>query len=451
MIMRLLGSGLAVGILTGTFVTVAAVWVYNSTNTRTKRTGPIFSTVHDEHEDSEADLVSIQDEEKQSEGTTDSSDETKVDDSGDESEAERRVACWPVGHVSKKSDLQGSKDSIKNVLEHPSVVEPPNLDHRPELQVDVSPEVPSKTVEACQSISSSTFATPSICYPSIDENKRITLTFRSDPYNVAERHYDKVCFELATFPLKDSVKITAKMISDENWSEDGLQTLGQSLARLSKADIGKLHRCNWLSVDLPKTRRLPLGTAPDTSLALPELKRLFWRSHRNQLPLLRPEISLGNITSLTLRCNISTRDCAFLLLKGAQTLTTVNVWTVFDDETRSVLPDPGLNSSELVTMVSLTFLTIASACDISPLLNHFDFPGLKKINFDISDYIPHFAEDFKTIVWENLQETWLKCDFSRDDPKWIEAQVEKANPRVYCCHVHRHYPVELRSRLSIMD
>ncbi|KAG6830474.1 hypothetical protein H0H87_008047 [Tephrocybe sp. NHM501043] len=290
----------------------------------------------------------------------------------------------------------------------------------------------------------------SVLYPSINLSKKILLTFRLDPHNTAERHYDEACLELARFPFKDTLRITVSMIADDNWSEKGLETLGDGLARLAKADVAKNHRCNWLSVILPRARPPPLGAAPDTLLTLPALKRLYWHTHRFQLPLLHPETSFSNITSLYMRCNITTRDCAFLLTKCPATLTTATFRTLFDDATKSVLPDPTIDPGKLVTMASLTFLTIRATCNIGPMLNQFDLPRLQKVNFDILVYMPHFTEDFKTIQWQNLQETSLKCDFSRDDPRWIEARIEKQNPRGYHNHVHRHYPVESRPYIPIM-
>ncbi|KAG6864059.1 hypothetical protein C0991_000491 [Blastosporella zonata] len=333
----------------------------------------------------------------------------------------------------------------------PAPLQVPAVEEPEYLVVDHDADNNSSSLPHNDQLPLKSFTGPSVLYPSINERYKIILTFRSDPFDTAENKYDEVCLELARFPIKDTFKITVRMLTDQHWCEKGLQEIGQGLARLAKADVGKVYRCNWLSVFLPTSKRLPVGTAAGTVLALPVLKRLYWSSHRNQLPLLSPETSFSNITSLSLRCNISTQDCAFLLMKGAATLTTVNIWNLFDDASKSVLPHPAIDPSEPVTMSSLTFMTISSTSNLGPMLNQFEFPRLQKVNFDISVYIPHFKHDFQTIPWGSLQETWLKCDFSRDDPKWIEACTERANPRGYHNHVHRHFPTEMRSYIPEME
>ncbi|KAF8149939.1 hypothetical protein B0H34DRAFT_169310 [Crassisporium funariophilum] len=214
-------------------------------------------------------------------------------------------------------------------------------------------------------------------------------------------------------------------VQDESWSPESLQMLGQELNRL-REEVG-VERWQKMTVLLP-TVELPPGAVNKIVLALPNLKSLTWTGHRQQLQqwsLFNPPSpfssvsSLPHLTSLTLHSEISTEDCGFLL-SNATSVTHFEVHTLADVD--SVLPKPRL--SILLgksTMANLETLILSSSrvSSVGPMLDHFNFPKLRKIAFDFSRNKPDFDYDFTTIEWRELKEVRLRCDMSTEASRTI--------------------------------
>ncbi|KAF8069200.1 hypothetical protein FPV67DRAFT_1110013 [Lyophyllum atratum] len=214
-------------------------------------------------------------------------------------------------------------------------------------------------------------------------------------------------------------RVTAE-IKEGSWSPESLQVLGKELNSL-REEVG-IQRWRKMTILLP-TVELPPGAVRQIVVALPHLESLIWQGHRQQLPQWsffnevssRSSVStLPSLTSLILRCDISIEDCAFLLLQ-ATSVTHFEIHTLRD-------VDPVLPKASFGILLGhhprpyLETLIISSSCtaSIGPMLDHFDFPRLQKINFDLSGYAPNFDAGFSTIYWRNLNEVRLRCDMTTD-------------------------------------
>ncbi|KAG6916585.1 hypothetical protein DXG01_006235 [Tephrocybe rancida] len=283
-----------------------------------------------------------------------------------------------------------------------------------------------------------------------DTNKTITVTLDPEIRSIEDvaranaRCTDTLHQHSSAAPAELDVEALFPSDTPEiDWSAENLRKFGRAFGELRQHDSDKC--CTTLIVELPKSKRVSReDNAGVNYLSLPGVRTLTWTSHQNQLPLLfnpnLPQHERSPLTTLTLNGEFALWDCAGILREFAGTLKTLTIRKlVGDDNALSVL---NTTTGTSAVMVALKTLDIDSDFSPGTILNYFSFPVMTTFNLTtrrskLSFFTPFYSmktKEFKTIVWNNLEESTINGDFDHDSE-----QVQRDYPHGH--HGHTHTPM----------
>ncbi|KAG6829307.1 hypothetical protein H0H92_004985 [Tricholoma furcatifolium] len=211
-----------------------------------------------------------------------------------------------------------------------------------------------------------------------------------------------------------SFKLNARIKYDRKWPlplNESFCTLGCSLQFLLtlNVDTSLLHD---LEIALPTDSDLRYDPTTCPPLPFPSfahLRHLTWAGHAAQLlsswlPLY-PAL-LANLETLNLRCNIAREDCAYILYH-ARRATKIKIDTIKQlSQVQPFLPLGAIPSHTIVTCL-VEDLKIVSEADLAPLLEHFAFPSLRRL--ELCSYCSRTSSlyDIEALKWENFTSVTL--------------------------------------------
>lgn len=191
---------------------------------------------------------------------------------------------------------------------------------------------------------------------------------------------------------------------------ESLKLLEEGLREINEAD--QFNRCTEICIQFPDF--LPHVVQGLGRFTLPYLQRLIFFGNRTQLPLiLSPGTIPSRLKTLSLICDLTVCDCAYLLKELSDTL-------VFFYVGRLTLPDhgttttmfPGFQSHLIEGRIRMTSLYVIEFLElfVNPIemLNKFEMPALRR--FCINGMNEHgrkgiTKKDFKWIRWSGVKET----------------------------------------------
>ncbi|KNZ73592.1 hypothetical protein J132_10840 [Termitomyces sp. J132] len=214
--------------------------------------------------------------------------------------------------------------------------------------------------------------------------------------------------------------------------EFGFRRLGEFLAALAYAKI-PFESWTELTIDLPMKLELPydetLSLVPLDTLT--NLRSLKWKGHRQQLRRswlpFTPSV-LQSIHILHLTCDLSLEDCSYILYHSISLKELIILRIHRDLATYPVLAFNAFGVR--VRRPCLESLMLTSDENIDTLMEPFDFPALRHIEFHLT--YPTLATFNSLDIWKNVQTGKLDCKYiSEDDANWIRDQLPPASQFYY--------------------
>ncbi|KAG6808189.1 hypothetical protein H0H92_005106 [Tricholoma furcatifolium] len=255
----------------------------------------------------------------------------------------------------------------------------------------------------------------------------INLDLQSDPDDATlAKHHERLknFFLPSTSPLSVHTIRVSVSESVDQWNADNLSKFGPMLFILER--LGP--QITTLVVQLRKSPVISTQETPLIPLYSPRwnVTTVTWESHRNQLPLLLNPDPLSEdpplrLTTLSLHCEITDRDCAFLLYEFKESLVHFHVNYILhvprgklEEIPRITLPDNhevwrNLRSKDRPKMQELTSMRLHTNSDLIDLLNRFYFPRLTEFWLlrpgdtpETQSHFKYIRSDFPDLPWGNI-------------------------------------------------
>ncbi|KAG6855447.1 hypothetical protein H0H87_002698 [Tephrocybe sp. NHM501043] len=215
--------------------------------------------------------------------------------------------------------------------------------------------------------------------------------------------------------------VTAKLGNKGEWPlELGFRRLGEFIAFVAHEGV-PCELWKYLEIELPDIE-LPYDPSA-TAITIPledlkNLRQLKWTGHRHQLsaswlPFTPSFLQL--LTDLHLICNLTLRDCTYILSHGTSLKKVIfdRIYKGFADE--PILPfEP---SGGYADRPCLESLTLTSDDDIGPLMEPFRFTSLHHITFHLS--YPTMFTFYRLGIWKTIQTGSIDCFITEQDRRWI--------------------------------
>ncbi|KAG6828859.1 hypothetical protein H0H92_006566 [Tricholoma furcatifolium] len=281
----------------------------------------------------------------------------------------------------------------------------------------------------------------------LGESNDINLALQSDPDDATLAKHDecqKKLFSRSTIPL--SVHTVRMSVSESvDWNAENLFKFGEKLYTLdSKITFASDSTANLVVQLRREFPVIPTRNNPGILFYLEGVRTVTWESHRNQLPLMYNSAltihPTDRLTSLTLLCEITERDCAFFLYEFKASLVHFHVNYILGsmekEEQLEQIPEitlednhevwRNLDSNDRSEMTKLKSLRLHSReLDLCNLVNRFKFPALTQFWILPPNKTRHRHPSY---VREQLMLPWNNIP---DDQTNVQPRVPGARQRAY--------------------